>query len=304
MLIRSIKTTCSYQRLARLASTPEELFRSLWQPPTDVVYAQFLSALSDLHAETHNGFVVFTAEDRTLAEERRRAIVPTELMLRRAKRAVRLVRFVPFLEAVFICNSVGSETARPESDIDWFVVTKPERIWFVRAMLNSILRIAGLRTYGNHEAGRMCLSFFVDSDHLDLAPLRVVSDDVHFAYWLHQMVPVYDPAGKWADFMQANVWAREYLPRLSGREERSVCNLVYRQYVKCFFEKILTGKLGTQLERFAEHFQRAKLKPSLVEKAERTDNGVVLSAGVLKFHEHDTRREIYEAWKKNVHDTV
>lgn len=290
----------AYARLARLALTREELFRSLWLPPANLLYSDFLWALEQLHVEIENGFVVFLSEDRKIIKERQRAVAPSELMLRRAKRAVRLVRWVPFLEAIFVCNSVGAETAKAESDIDWFVITTPGRIWFVRAVLNVVLRLAGLRTYGNHEAGRMCLSFFVDRHHLDMAPLRVVPEDIHFAYWLHQMVPVYDPEEKWIDFIQANAWASVYIPLTSEyalRVERDATPFTVSRQIVRFFEKILARRVGNIFERSAKYVQRTKLRPSLLEKAQCKDQGVVITSGVLKFHEHDTRRALYEAWQ-------
>lgn len=294
----------AYLRAVHCAATPEELFRLLWQPPQELDYQRFLTSLEEIGARIHNGFVVFGEKDRGYAEERRRATVPTEMMLRRARRAVSLVAWVPFVEAVFICNSVGSETARPDSDIDWLVVTKPGRIWLVRAMLNVVLRAAGLRTYGNHEAGKMCLSFFIDSAHMDLSPLRVAPDDVHFAYWLHQMVPIRDSRGRWADFIRANAWASDYVPGLARYKACSDAkNTKESQFcvaVREIFERLLSGKIGAYAERLAERFQRARLKPSLIEKSQRGDNGVVIEEGVLKFHERDTRRALREAWLKEL----
>ncbi len=301
---RSVRQTFAYLRLVRLAVTPEELYRYLWQPPAGLSYTDFLSVHAQMNLLSSYGCVVESIEDQEVVEERRRSVIPTELMLRRARQAVRLVAWVPFLEAVFVCNSVGSETARPESDIDWLVVTRPGRIWLVRAVLNSILRVAGLRTYGNHEAGRICLSFFIDHDHLDLAPLRALPEDIHFAYWLHQMVSVYGHVSWYPRFVEANSWIKQYVPFL----HESLITALYESApsgrwatgIKRVLEGLLGGEFGNRLERWAHALQYRKLKPSLKEKSRHPETGVVIASGVLKFHEHDTRQEIYTRWKTSL----
>lgn len=290
----------AYLRLVRLSVTPEELYRLLWRPDPRSTYENFLSALEKSGARRVNGFVCLNDEDQRLIEERGRYVVPTELMLRQARRAAHLVAWVPFLEAVFVCNSVGSETARPESDIDWLVITRPGRIWLVRALLNIVLRVAGLRTYGNHEAGRICLSFFIDHDQLDLARLRALPEDIHFAYWLHQMVPVYGHASWYPRFVEANTWTKQYVPFV----HESLVAAVYEPAlfgrfttrIKQVLAWLLGRKMGDFLERCVQALQYRKLKPSLKEKSQNPETGVVIEAGVLKFHEHDTRRDLYRRW--------
>jgi hypothetical protein len=301
---RSIRQTLGYLRLVRLAVTPEELYRYLWQPPVGLSYTDFLSVRAQMGLQSWRGCVVETVQDREIVEERRRSVVPTELMLRQAHRAVRFVAWVPFLEAVFVCNSVGSETARPESDIDWLVITRPGRIWLVRALLNIVLRLAGLRTYGNHEAGRICLSFFIDHDHLDLAPLRALPEDIHFAYWLHQMVPVYGSVSWYPRFVEANSWTKQYVPFLHTSSITVLSEPAppgrLAKGIKYVLEWSFGGKLGNHFERLAHVLQYRKLKPSLKEKSRRPETGVVIASGVLKFHERDTRQEIYECWKTSL----
>lgn len=293
----------AYAELVSAPFTLQELYCYLWQAPA-CTYEDFLEVVAGLQPQFQNGFVFFGVPDTVRVEERRRAVVPSERLLRRAHRAVRLVAWVPFLRAVFVCNSVGAERATDTSDIDWLVVVEPGRIWFVRFMLNSILRLCGLRTYGGHEAGRICLSFFADTDHLDFAPLRVVPEDVHFAFWLHQMLPIYDPGNLWSKFLSANQWARRYLPNFKLAEGSVVPEPILPGNIsRCarrLGEILLRAKFGEWLEKITERVQRWKLLPSLIEKAAYDDKGVVITSGVLKFHERDTRRGIYDAWKKMI----
>lgn len=297
-LIESGRQTLAYLRLVGLAVTPEELFRYLWKPPA-CTYDQFLVILPEISGGIRDGFVIDPYAPVDQGDNRRRGTVPTEHMLRRARLALYFVAWIPFLEGVFVCNSVGAELATEKSDIDWFVIARSRRMWLVRACLNSMLRLLGLRTYGTKEAGRICLSFFVASDQLDLSPWGVVPDDIHFAYWLRQMMPLYNRQDAWRRFQTANQWVNALVPHATYRHlpvpepsSRRKCSL----WLQRLGEYLLRGRLGDRLEDFCTAWQKKHLIPSLQAKAQRSDKGVIIAPGVLKFHEHDTRLGIYTDW--------
>ncbi len=214
-LEQSILITLAYFDIFNFPLTREELFRYLWMPPR-MGFGEFVGVLDSINSQkfqTKEGSY-FLSGRQDVVETRKHAAVITKQKLIKAGRAVKLIRSIPFLKAVFVCNSVGAGMAREESDIDLFIVAEKNRIWIVRLFTNLILRLFGMRTYGSHQADRMCLSFYVDNDHLDLAPWRVSDDDAHFAYWLHMMVPVYDPEKYYEKFLKANKWVERFLPNV------------------------------------------------------------------------------------------
>jgi hypothetical protein len=226
-------------------------------------------------------------------DERRRAVVPSDRKLFKARRAALLIQWIPFLKAIFVSSSVAAQTAHEKSDIDFFIITTPGRIWLVRFLVNVILRVCGIRIYGPHRKDRICLCFFVDSSHLNLSSYRIAPDDIHFAYWLHQMMPLYDPESIYKKFIEANNWTQEFLPYISTQ---FFVDGTKKLRVKSFFQKLLSGSVGDFLEKLTKKIQWFKLKKSLKEKAKLDNNEVVIVEGVLKFHEHDTRAHYREEW--------
>lgn len=213
----SVIQTLAYFDIEDYPLTKEELYHYLWKPPSCTYdeFVDFLSVFTSQKNFVQEKWGHFFLKGREEAvEKRREKIVPTELMLKKAMHGVKLIRSIPFLKAVFVCNSVGREVADKESDIDFLIITTPKRMWLVRFFTNVILRLFRLRTYGNHEAGRICLSFFLDTDHLNLAAYRACEEDIHFAYWIHQMFPLYDPEDMYTKFVQANTWTQKFLPNL------------------------------------------------------------------------------------------
>lgn len=301
-LQRSVLQTLAYFDLADFPLTQEELYRYLWQPP-ELTYEEFIQQFSTLlphfsGVATRWGYY-FLAGREKIVEKRRQSVVPTDLKLYKARRIMNYIAWIPFLQAVFISSSVAAQTAHEHSDIDFFIITKPKHIWLVRFMTNLILRLGGLRIYGRNKKDRICLCFFVDSDHLDLLSWRTHSDDIHFAYWLHQMAPLYDPENMYEKFITANTWTKEFLPYIhtqSGfpefKKEKDV--------LKTISERLLHGSLGSLGEKLTRKIQWLKLRSSLKEKAAQGKKEVVITDGVLKFHEHDTRAEYRAKWLDRV----
>lgn len=306
-MLTSIFKTLTYFDLASYPLTREELFVYLWQPPR-MRYEDFLLSLRGIVAPAAIPLPLFTEKfgyyflsgREEVVENRRKKMLISEIKMKAARRAAKKLRAIPFLRAVFVCNSVGAGQATDDSDIDFFIVTAPGRTWIVRFFTNLILRLWGLRTYGNKIKNRICLSFFVDTDHLNLFYLRIAEDDVHFIYWLHQMVPIYDPDSLYDKFLYANSWTENFLPNIKkfsqGGYIRELADSRMGKIWKKSWEKMWQGAYGNLLESQAKQLQMTKMKFSVKEKAKQKDNGVVLGDGVIKLHENDRRSEYRCDW--------
>ncbi|KKU27133.1 MAG: hypothetical protein UX39_C0004G0011 [Candidatus Magasanikbacteria bacterium GW2011_GWA2_46_17] len=303
---QSVLRTLAYFDIAYYPLTKEELFAFLWQPPA-MGYEEFEEKLDKMFGrgelETMWGYYLLAGSE-AIIENRRRKIVFTENKLKRAARAAKKIRSVPFIKAIFVCNTVGSEQAAVESDIDFLIITSPRRIWFVRFFTNFILRLWRLRTYGKKNANRVCLSFYLDSDRLNVAPWRVADDDIHFAYWVHQMFPIYDPEDYYAKFLEANNWTKRYLPYAAKSYKPTYRFTVNDSKLGKIWKKIWETMWGSAYGNFIEDQAKAMqwqmLKLSVKEKSKLNDNGVVFADGVIKVHENDTRLGYRERWKEKV----
>ncbi len=302
MLYDALLKTFTYFDCSDFPLTEEEAFRYLWNKKGsfDEVRQTLQALLQEKKLENKWGLYYLPGREE-IVEKRRMAVAYSDQKYIRAKKAGKYIKAVPFLKAVIVCNSVGREVAKPESDIDLFIIAEKNRIWIVRLFCTIILKIFRLRTSGNHEANRMCLSFFVDTDHINLAPLRAIQEDIHFAYWLHQMVPVYDPENWYEKVLQANTWTDGLLPNRKKTSLPSEMKLgKFGRLFKRFFEKSWRGLYGNMVEGQAKEIQKIKLPFSVKEKMRVKDNGVVIDEGVIKLHEHDARLAYYETWKSKV----
>lgn len=301
-LRQSILSTLAYFDLADYPLTKEELFSWLWQPTT-ISYPDFLNAIAGLNLESKFGYYFLPGREE-IVEIRRRKLLISEQKLKIARRGIRLIKSVPYLRAVFVCNTTGSEQANENSDIDFFIVTEKNRIWITRMLITFLLELFRLRRVGKRVKNKICLSFYVTVENLDLANLRVADDDVHFAYWINQMLPVFDPDNYYTKFLQANSWTKTYLPNIDLNQISSYLPKVsesrFDKIWKKVWEKMWQGKYGDMIDVQAKKIQLSKMKFSGKQIDRGEDKGVVISDQVLKFHEKDTRIAYREAWKQKI----
>ncbi len=318
-LQQSIQRTLAYFDMFNFPLTKEELFRYLWQAPSTLTYDRFTAELeAEAAVEKTYGYYHLPGK-AAIVETRRRSTLVSDRKLKRARLAAWLLHSVPFLKAIFVSSSVAAETAYPQSDIDFFIIAAPARVWIVRLFANLILRTLGLRVYGKKRKNRMCLCFFVDTNHLNLEPYRIEKDDIHFMYWLSSMLPVYDEKNYFGDFIKANKWVGNYLPniQLSSKAQPTAGHLKLQRWRrdpstslrfarndsgkvgkwwKKMWEAMWAGAYGDTVEKQAKEVQYMKMKLSLKEKAKLGNNEVVIADGILKLHDNDRRKFYRDKW--------
>lgn len=296
---QATQKTLAYFDLSDFPLTVDELQRFGWQAHID-------SPSPDGNGWSFRDGYYFLPSRDEIIQKRQQSEALSQKKLTIARRAAKLIRSVPFVRAILVCNSVAMGTARPESDIDFFIITAPKRVWIARLFTNLILKLFGLRV-GRKTADKVCLCFFVDSDHLDLAHLKIADDDVYLIYWINMLVPVYDPESMHEKFLEANRWTNEFLPN-----RRKAITQRLRRYVgaadgadkigfvgriwKKIWEAMWRGAYGDLIEQQAKGFQLAKMRFSLKEKSRVDNKEVVLTDSIIKLHENDARRRIREQW--------
>lgn len=183
----------------------------------------------------------------------------------RARRAVRLISFLPFVRAVAVCNSLGFQMVHEESDIDLFVVAAAGRVWSARWWVTGVLALLRMRP-GESVRDPICVSFFIDETVTDLSNLRI-ENDVYFEYWLRSLMPM---LGVHTLFKLGAKTAPEFR---------------VKNHISCIRE-FFAGFMSEQLVRR----QQMNIMPQEVkDRAALGDTTVVLSSTTIKLHQNDRR---------------
>ncbi len=202
------------------------------------------------------------------------------------RQAMMFIGRVPGVEAVLVGNSLAWQHTNVESDIDLFIVTEPKRVWSVRLL--TVAMMAALRKRpGEAKIDPICCSFFTDSNHLDLADLKIEGadeEDPYLAFWIRSLIPVVDRKGVQGRLEVMNRWVGEALPAAWGVERAARWRLRPK---KCW------PRLGLSsiTENWAKQLQEKKF-PRIIQEMKNRDTRVVVNDNMLKFHENDRRSTI------------
>lgn len=221
-----------------------------------------------------------------------------------AKRAAGWLRWVPFIRMVAVCNKLAYDNVRPESDIDFFIVSRSKRLWLTRFAATVMLDLLRLRRKGSSIKDKICLSFFVTDDALNLERLSLKPDDPHFMFWLDQFVLLFGQ-DEFVRFQQANNWIKQRLPfAFTEKDERVIQDASFIRMIRRMKEWFLGGWLGDWFEAGFKRLQLAKMKNNRDSRAWSDNTDVVISDQVLKFHEADRRQEYRDRFKEKLADIV
>ena len=78
---------------------------------------------------------------------------------------------IPFIKLIAVTNNLSYDNPKSNSDIDLLVITTPNRLFTARMLLTFWTHIFGIRRHGKKVAGRLCLSFYLTEDNLDLSKI-------------------------------------------------------------------------------------------------------------------------------------
>lgn len=271
------------------------------EPYTVLMIRDCLASSPFLAARISSGEGLFYLVGRDLLRARRQGrMIYSYRKYIRAKRFVSLLAHIPFVRMVCVCNTLGLNVARDESDIDLFIVVSARHVWTVRFFCTSLAHILNLRPRKGHERDTFCLSFFISDCALDLSSLQLDGwdPDVYLASWVAWCVPLYDD-GVYDQFFLKNAWITDILPNVFPCEpipRRRITLSPIMHGIKHAGE-IFSRCFGGAIERILRSLQ-LRILPIAIRNRANVGTGVVVSDTVLKFHIADRRQEISERFEQ------
>lgn len=143
----------------------------------------------------------------------------------------------PFVRAVFISGSLSKQVMKPDSDIDFFIITEPGKLWVCRAFLTIYKKLILRNSHRN-----FCLNYFIDSNNLEIPDKNIfTATEVAF------LLPMYNYS-LYEKFMTNNDWIRAEFPNFKLRAGDVV---VPPLSAKKALEYILNNSLGKFLDQLS-----------------------------------------------------
>ncbi len=123
----------------------------------------------------------------------------------KAQRWSRIIGALPGVVAVFLSGSIAQGRSSEQSDIDFFIIAYPGKIWTARFLTNLVLKLTFNLSKPAHHQGRICPNHFITADSLEIE-----EQDAYSAHLFSHNKPLYDPFNQWALFVEANAWVQVF----------------------------------------------------------------------------------------------
>jgi predicted nucleotidyltransferase len=167
-----------------------------------------------------------------------------DILLKKANRIGRFLYRFPFVRAVGISGSLSKGYADKNADIDFFIITAPNRLWIARTFMHLFKKLSFL-------VGRQhyyCMNYYIDETALSLEEKNIFT-----AIELKTLLPV-SGSSVMNLFFKQNGWANDFLPACAFRQQKQA--EPGRILFKKLIEWILGKKFGQQLEGFLMRLTR------------------------------------------------
>lgn len=273
-------TLLEIARFNELGLPAAEISAALDQEPLSLVISQ------------RQGLYFLQGRDRIISQKLNRYRIALK-KLKRARRFAALFSYFPWIRAVAVYSSLALKNSKSEGDIDLFFITAAGRAWSARFWLNIFLKLFGLRPTPGDSRDKLCASYFVDEDNLDLSFANAPSD-YFYAYGCASFV-FWDCAdGLEEKFWQANRWIKGIFPAWRP------------SHIKAGRKSIGILKRAQALEEFLlglipEEACRSWQLRILPQKYRGNNDGkkVALGDGVIKLHDNDKRGKYNKLFEEN-----
>lgn len=171
-----------------------------------------------------------------------------EVLLQKAKRIGRFLYRFPFVRAVGISGSLSKGYADKNADIDFFIITAPDRLWIARTFMHLFKKLTFL-------AGRQdyyCMNYYIDETALSLDEQNIFT-----AIEIKTLLPV-SGAAVMDRFFRQNGWVNDFLPSCPFRQQEK--DEPRRMYFKKITEWLLGKSSGQRLENYLMRLTRNRWK--------------------------------------------
>ena len=252
----------------------------------ELIKWQFGQAGTDLErAEERVGYYFLPGRGDIIKIREKREIISLK-KIRKAQKIAQILGLVSGVKMIAIVSNLAYLNADEGADIDLFIVSEKNRIWTVRFWTVVLMMILGQRPSKRNIKNKICLSYYVSEDNLNLENTKISRLDIHLIYLVSQYLPIYSENGMWQKFIEQNKWLNKYLPNFKYDQPRFLIKSR---------KKLINFGLP---ERFYKNIQLKKMAPKLKAAMNKGDKKVIINDQMLKLHLNDKRDEINRQFEK------
>ncbi len=206
-----------------------------------------------------------------------------------ALKMAKLISKFPFVRAVALSGSISKGYMDDSTDVDYFIIAKPKRLWLARTILIMYKKIFLLNSFRF-----FCLNYFVDENNLALPDRNIFT-----ATEMNTLIPVY--GHRLIDsFFKANTWVIDYykgFPQNMTLEEKKIPNTTFKKLLEFLLSNFVGNWLDYMSMRLTIHFWKWKYRES---RENFFKSSFRLNRSVAKYHPGNFQERVLTGFYKNI----
>ncbi|MEO8415692.1 MAG: hypothetical protein ABI472_18660 [Ginsengibacter sp.] len=155
-----------------------------------------------------------------------------------ARKVARLISQFPFIKTVAVSGSLSKHYADEKTDIDFFIITKANRLWIARTLTHLFKKLSYL--IGKQQW--FCMNYYVDE-----VGMEIPEKNIFTAMEIVTLLPM-EGLQHHEKFMKANIWTAGFFPA-HQIESNAATEIKKSSICKCF-EKIFNSKAGDLVDKW------------------------------------------------------
>ena len=199
---------------------------------------------------------------------------------------IKKLAFIPTVKFVGISGALAMRNCEEEDDIDLFVITEENTVWFSRLFL--ILYLKFLRVYrGKKEKNvknKICLNMMVDEKQMSF---KDNDKNLYTAHEIIQLIPVLDKKNTYQKFIKQNSWIYELLANYKFDKK------IYFKSKNNFLDESFVLLLkNSSIEHVSEIVQKKYMNEFITKE--------IIRDGFLAFHPFDYKQFALREYNKKL----
>jgi predicted nucleotidyltransferase len=277
----NILKTLLYYHIFNHPLTLDEIYAFF--PKADIPKRKIKRVLSNLISDTRNllgeinGFYFISPNSGFVWNRLKREYISRKKW-KIARIMTVIIKLFPFVRGVFVTGTLSKNSSDENSDIDFLIICRENRVWITRTMLRLFAKLFLL-----HRNKFLCANYFLAENNLSINDRNVFT-----ATELAHIKVMYN-SDVFKKLIESNQWIEQYFPNCSAADDSlhlsgfstSDKPLILQQVFELFFP----GKIGDAIDGYLQGLIKRRLESKYADYAARERNlSFVITSNTAKLH--------------------
>src|ERR1700730_1437647 len=188
--------------------------------------------------------------DPGFVERRKKGNIKAAGFLQTAYRISAFLYSFPFVRGIGISGSLSKNFADENADIDYFIITKSNRLWIARTLMHLYKKL----TFLTGKQHFHCMNYYVDEE-----ALTIQEKNIFTAIEVKTLIPVCGNVCL-ENFFNANAWTNNYYPNyaIESQSHKKNSDPFFKKLMESVFNNVFGDRLDNYLMKLTSRRWKTK----------------------------------------------